>query len=92
MNATGNFKRKIKPTDLVKFPDDTKAREPIDVEKRKAEMLESARLHKAKFWTLIKGNSLDEVKIPDNLGMPDLEGDARGEAIKDILAGQKGDI
>jgi hypothetical protein len=28
----------------------------------------------------------------DNLGMPDLEGDARGEAIKDILAGQKGDI
>jgi len=68
MNATGNYKRRIRAEDLVRFEDDRKEKEPFDPEKRRQQMLESARFHKSKFWTLIKGRSLEDVKLPEDVG------------------------
>lgn len=95
MNATGNYKKTIQPSDLIGFPDDVKPKPSFDPEKRRREMLETARKHKAKFWGLIKGRSLNDVKIPEAKGEVEeakapATPDMRVEKIKAIIAGDKG--
>jgi hypothetical protein len=95
MNATGNYKRQVKAEDLIGFKDDAEGKPPFDPEKRRREFLETARQHKAKFWGLIKGRSLDDVKLPEaqeegETGMVPALPDMRVEKIKAIIAGDKG--
>lgn len=81
MNATGNYRRQIRAGDLVAFKDDESAsRKPFDAEKRKQQFIESARLHKKKFWRLINGRSLDDIKIPDFVNAPDMKQADGGKA------------
>lgn len=91
MNATGNYKRTIRAEDLANFKDDDKGERTFDPEKRRREFLETARHHKAKFWTVIKGDSLDDIKLPELNGVgeagvvPALP-DMRIEQVKAIIA------
>lgn len=93
MNATGNYKRTIKAEDLASFKDDEKGERPRGAEARERQFLETARHHKSKFWTLINGDSLDDIKAPDMNGagetgvVPALP-DMRIEQVKAIIAGK----
>ncbi len=63
---SGQYARhQVKPTDLIRFPDEETPEEKFDVEKRRQEAEETFRLHKQKFWTKIKGAKLEDVKLPD---------------------------
>lgn len=92
MNATGNYKRTVRAEDLVGFKDDDKGERPLDPDKRRREFLETARHHKSKFWTVINGDSLDDIKLPamNSIGeagtVPALP-DMRVERVKAIIAG-----
>jgi hypothetical protein len=93
MNATGNYKRTIRAEDLASFKDDDKGARPLDSDKRKRQFLETARHHKSKFWTLINGDSIDDIKLPEMKGegeageVPALP-DMRVEQVKAIIAGE----
>lgn len=59
INMAGKMTKKpVKLEDLVKLE---KPKETIDMERRKCEALESLRLHKAKFWTKFKDESVKRI-------------------------------
>ncbi len=64
MNATGNYKRAIKASDLIRTPSAPPPRtRTMNEEERRARALETARMHKKKFWGLIKGRTLEDVRF-----------------------------
>jgi len=77
MNATGNYKRHIRPEELVNFSEKTRAK-PMSEAERRQQVLETARFHKTKCWKLIKGRTIDDVKLADG-------GD---KAIQDFIKGK----
>lgn len=63
MNATGNYKRPVKAGDLIRLPKRPAVKTRVDAETRRQQALETARLHKKKFWRLIKGKSPEDVRF-----------------------------
>lgn len=54
----------VKPKDLIRFDDDDKAKPmptKAELEIRKRQAMETAKLHKSKFWTLLKDESVRDV-------------------------------
>lgn len=56
-------RRRVKPKDLISFPDDAKPEKPSAeyIEQRRREAEETLRLHKAKFWTKISDDSVKKI-------------------------------
>ena len=62
INISGkSIKRDVKAEDLVKFADEQAEQIEVDWEKRKKEAIETLRLHKAKFWTKFKDESVKRI-------------------------------
>ena len=56
--------RHVKPKDLIRFDDDDKAKKgpsPAELELRKHQAMETAKLHKSKFWTKLRDESVQKV-------------------------------
>jgi hypothetical protein len=54
----------VKAKDFIRFDDDDKERKgmtPKEIETRKRQAMETAKLHKSKFWTKIKDESVRKV-------------------------------
>lgn len=63
INISGkSVKHPIRPSQLIKFKDEER-RSRISIKKRRKQAMETLRLHKSKFWTKIKGRSLDEIEL-----------------------------
>jgi hypothetical protein len=59
MNSSGNYKRVIKPEQLMPFDEGGSKRLTAEErEERKREAQETLRMHKAKFWTKFKDESV----------------------------------
>lgn len=70
-NSAMGRKRPLQFKDVMpKFQGDYK---PVDVEQRRREAMETFRLHKSKFWTVLGGSSLDDIEI---LGL-EIEGNSK---------------
>lgn len=54
--------RTVRVSDLIRFEDEGKRGREIDMERRRREAEETFRQHKQKFWTKIKGASVEDVK------------------------------
>lgn len=67
-NSSGLRKRPVTLQQVMPRFRDTDV-PPIDVEQRRREAMETFRLHKEKFWTLIGGSSLDDIQtdIPEDV-------------------------
>ena len=63
MNVSGNLKRTVRPGQLIKFADEKRKLSPKDREVRAQQLKETAMRHKAKFWTKIKGQALEDAAI-----------------------------
>ena len=73
MNVSGNLRRTVRPGQLIKFADEKRKLSPKDREIREQQLKETAMRHKAKFWTKIKGQALEDAAI------------MRGGADEDVL-------
>jgi hypothetical protein len=62
VNISGkSVRRPVRAKDLVRFDDDDKEKgglTPAELEIRKRQAMETAKLHKSKFWTKIKDESV----------------------------------
>ena len=63
MNVSGNLKRTVRPGQLIKFADEKHKLSLKDRETREQQLKETAMRHKAKFWTKIKGQALEDAAI-----------------------------
>ena len=73
MNVSGNLKRTVRPGQLIKFKDETQGMlTPKEREARKRQFKETVMLHKAKFWTKIKGQTLEDAAILQNRATGDV--------------------
>lgn len=62
MNSAGKtYRRTIKPDELLTFGDAHKHMTPEERDRRRAEAQETLRLHKAKFWTLVRDESVAKI-------------------------------
>ena len=65
VNISGkSVRRPVRAKDLVRFEDDDKAKRgptPADIEQRKQQAMETAKLHKSKFWTKLKDTSVQKL-------------------------------
>ncbi len=64
INISGrSVKRNVKAKDLISFPDEPRAEvTPVNIEERRKQALEIVKLHKRKFWTLIKDDSIEKLE------------------------------
>jgi len=62
MNISGkSVRRPVRAKDLIRFEDDDKVKPgptPADIEHRKRQAMETAKLHKSKFWEKLKDESV----------------------------------
>jgi hypothetical protein len=62
VNISGkSVRRPVKAKDLVRFEDDNKAKQgptPAELEIRKRQAMETAKLHKSKFWAKLSDESV----------------------------------
>ena len=65
VNISGkSVRRPVRAKDLVRFDDDDKEKKgltPADIEQRKRQAMETAKLHKAKFWTKLMDTSVQKL-------------------------------
>ena len=70
VNISGKIvRRPMKAKDYFKFDDEDKVKKgltPTEIEVRKRQMAETAKLHKSKFWKLIKDSSVRKVTEDSN--------------------------
>jgi hypothetical protein len=65
VNISGkSVRRPVRAKDLVRFDEDDKAKRgstPEEIEARKRQAMETARMHKSKFWTKLSDKSVQGV-------------------------------
>ena len=58
MNSSGRYRKTIKPDELLSFGEDKRRMTPDERDRRRAEAMETLKLHKAKCWTKFKDESV----------------------------------